>query len=155
MDEGNWLLGTRLRALAAGLAAASDPAESARLWREAQEAVAAAGADQDADVALPILERSLPDLQALFAAWDAGRAGLPAWDLAVLKRAMKAFRRRIDLARADEESSTSRNPLSRGESSGITGVRPPEQYPPDVWALLIRQGRLRDGGDGVLESTAG
>ena len=155
MDEGNWLLSTRLRALAAALAATSDPAETARHWHEAQAAIAAAGADQDADVALPVLEKSLPDLQALLAAWDTARAGLPAWDLAVLKRAMKAFRRRIDLARADEESSTSRNPLSRGESSGITGVRPPEQYPPDVWDLLVRQGRLRDAGQGILESTAG
>jgi hypothetical protein len=30
-------------------------------------------------------------------------------------------------------------------------VRPPEQFTKDVWDLLVAQGRLRDGGQGLLE----
>jgi hypothetical protein len=154
VTEGNWLLSRRLRDAATRIAASTDAAASEALWREAERDVAAAGASEDAAVALPVLERSLPELRALFAAWDAGTAPLPAWDQAVLKRAMNAWRKRLKLTRADDEISSSRNPLSRGQSSGITGVQPPDQYPPEIWALLVSQGRLRDGGHGILESTA-
>jgi hypothetical protein len=54
--------------------------------------------------------------------------------------------------RLDDESSSSRNPLSRGEESTILGVRPPEQYAEEIWQFLVLQGRLRDVGDGLLES---
>ena len=36
-------------------------------------------------------------------------------------------------------------------ASSITGVRPPDGYGADVWELLVAQGRLRDGGHGLLE----
>ena len=68
-----------------------------------------------------------------------------------MKRALKAYRKRLKLMRLDDESSASRNPLSKGESSHILGVKPPENYPPEVWAYLIKQGKLRDGGHGLLE----
>jgi hypothetical protein len=153
-DEENWLLTTRLSALASRLrAAAPDAAEP--LWREADAAIAAAGAGEDADVALPVMERSLASLEALLAAWDAGRARIPDWDQAVLKRAMNAFKKRLKLTRADDEVTSSRNPLSRGAASGILGIPPPERFAPDVWSLLVRQGRLKDAGHGLLEPAAG
>jgi len=152
-DEAHWLLSARLRATVTSLEAASDEATQAALWRAAERAVDEAGAAEDADVALPVMERSQPDLLALLAAWDARRKPLPVWDQAVLKRAMKALNRRLDLTRGDDEVSSSRNPLTRGGASSITGVRPPERYPTEVWALLVAHGRLRDAGDGVLEPT--
>lgn len=152
--EENWLLGTRLRELATRLRAAA-PGDVESLWREADAAVAAAGAGEDADVALPVMERSLPALDALIAGWDAGRVRLPDWDQAVLKRAMNAFKKRLKLTRADDEVTSSRNPLSKGAASGILGIPPPERFTRDVWALLVRQGRLRDAGHGLLEPAAG
>lgn len=151
-DEQHWLLSARLRTLAAALATADAPTAEVH-WRSALAAVKEAGATEEADVALPVMERSLPDLVALVAAWAARRAPLPAWDQAVLKRAMKALNRRLDLTRGDDEVSSSRNPLTRGGASSITGVRPPERYPAEVWAVLVAHGRLRDAGDGVLEPT--
>ena len=38
-----------------------------------------------------------------------------------------------------------------GERSGITGVEPPDTYGPDVWAELLRTGRLVDGGHHMVE----
>ena len=69
----------------------------------------------------------------------------------MLKRALKAYRKRLKLMRLDDESSGSRNPLSKGESSAILGVRPPEQYPQEIWDFLVQQGKLRDAGGGLLE----
>jgi hypothetical protein len=64
---------------------------------------------------------------------------------------MNAYKKRLRLFRTDDEASSSRNPLSRGARSSIAGVRPPEAYGEDVWALLVAHGRLRDGGHGLLE----
>lgn len=154
-DAENWLLRTRLRDAHARIAAAPGTDAAAAAWRAAQAAVQAAGAGEDADVALPVLERDLQALDALLAAWDARKLPLSGWDQAVLKRAMNAYKRRLKLTRADDEFSSSRSPFSRGASSGINGTRPPEQYTQDIWALLVAQGRLRDGGDGLLEPGAG
>jgi hypothetical protein len=150
-DVENWLLITRLRAAHARVAQAASPADADAAWREAEAALAAADADEIDDVALPVLERDASALGALLAAWDARKAPLTAWDKAVLDRALNALKRRIKLTRADDEFSSSRNPMSRGAESGITGVRPPEPYTQDVWDLLVAHGRLRDGGDGLLE----
>lgn len=147
----NWLLCSRLRAIHARLAAGTDPAAATVAWRQAEAAVHAAGADEDAAVALPVLERDLGELTALLSAWDARKTPLPAWDQAVLKRAMNAYKKRLKLARADDAISSSRNPLSRGASSGILGIRPPDQYEQEIWDLLVAHGRLRDAGDGLLE----
>jgi len=153
-DTENWLLRTRLRDCRARLEAGGDPASVDAAWREAERAVAEAGAGEDAAVALPVLERDVSALRALLAAWDARSLPLTAWDQAVLKRAHNAYKKRLKLTRADDEFSSSRNPLSRGASSGITGVRPPEQYTQDIWDVLVAQGRLRDGGHGLLEPGA-
>lgn len=154
-DAENWLLRTRLRASRERIAVAVDAAAAEDGWRAAEAAVAAAGEQESADVALPILERDVQALDALLAAWDARTLPLAAWDQAVLKRALNAYKRRLKLTRADDEASSSRGPFSRGAASGIRGTRPPEQYSTDIWELLVAQGRLCDGGDGLLEPGTG
>ena len=68
-----------------------------------------------------------------------------------LKRAMKAFRKRLKLTRLDDESRLGGDAMTKGEKSSVCGVRPPEQYPPDVWQELVALGRLRDIGHGLYE----
>ena len=68
-----------------------------------------------------------------------------------IKRAMKAFRKRLKLMRLDDESRLGHDPLSKGVKSTIIGIRPPEQYPPDVWDDLVARGRLRRDDHGVYE----
>jgi hypothetical protein len=67
-------------------------------------------------------------------------------DKAVLKRAMKAFRKRLKLTRLDDESRNTRGVFSGGKVSGVVAVSPPSQFPQEVWDELARQGRLIESG---------
>ena len=60
-----------------------------------------------------------------------------------IKRAMKAFRKRLKLMRLDDESRLGHDPLSKGIKSTIFAIKPPERYPPAVWDELVDRGRLR------------
>jgi hypothetical protein len=62
------------------------------------------------------------------------------------KRAYKAFKKRLKLAKLDDESG-----LSRGGSkkSGIAGITPPTGHPVEVWEELVKEGKLRREGSGT------
>jgi hypothetical protein len=57
-----------------------------------------------------------------------------------LKRALKAFKKRLKLARLDDESGLSRG---GGKKSGITGITPPSGHPPGIWEELVSKGKLK------------
>ena len=69
-----------------------------------------------------------------------------------LKRAMKAFRKRLKLARLDEESKLGHDALTKGGHSTIVGVKAPEQYPQEVWDRLVELGRLQAIGHGLYQA---
>ena len=56
-----------------------------------------------------------------------------------LKRALKAFKKRLKLTKLDEESGLSRG---GGKKSGITGITPPTGHPPGIWDELVAKGKL-------------
>ena len=68
-----------------------------------------------------------------------------------LKRAMKAFKKRLKLARLDAESTLGRGAMSGGKDSGIVAIAPPHQYPKEIWEELVRRGRLKYVGQGLYE----
>lgn len=68
----------------------------------------------------------------------------------MLKRAMKAFKKRLKLTSLDDDSRLGRGPFSGG-STGVYAIRPPDQFPPEVWRELCRQGKLRDSGHGMYQ----
>ncbi len=68
----------------------------------------------------------------------------------ILKRAMKAFKKRLKLTALDEDSRLGGGPFSKGDQ-GVVGIMPPNQYPPAVWRELVKQGKLRDAGHGMYE----
>ena len=72
-------------------------------------------------------------------------------DPAQLKNAMKAFKKRLKLARLDDESRLGHGAMSSGGRSGIVAIPPPTRYPQAVWDELVRQGRLRRAGQGLYE----
>jgi len=64
-----------------------------------------------------------------------------------LKRAMKAFKKRLKLTRLDDESRLGRSPLTSG-GSGIVSIIPPREFPQAVWDQLVAQGQLSKDRDG-------
>jgi hypothetical protein len=72
---------------------------------------------------------------------------------AYLRRALKAFKKRLKLTRLDAESGLGGGPLSGGRASGIVAVRPPNRYPQEAWDKLVEMGRLRNSGSGLYELT--
>jgi hypothetical protein len=57
-----------------------------------------------------------------------------------LKRALKAFKKRLKLTRLDDESGLSRG---GGKQSVITGITPPTGHPPGIWEELVQNGKLK------------
>lgn len=68
-----------------------------------------------------------------------------------LKEALKAYKKRLKLARLDDESRLGHGAMTKGGKSGILGVRAPEQFPKEIWEALVEKGRLRYGGNGLYE----
>ena len=59
-----------------------------------------------------------------------------------LKKAMKAFKKRLKLTQLDDESRLGRSPLTGGGTSGIESIIPPRDFPQEIWDELVKQGRL-------------
>ena len=72
-------------------------------------------------------------------------------DRQIRKKAMKAFRKRLKLTRLDEESKLGYGAMTGGHKSGVVAIEPPRQFPPEVWAELVKQGRLKNAGRGFYE----
>ena len=68
-----------------------------------------------------------------------------------LKKAFKTFRKRLRLTRLDAESTLGSGALSGGRKSGIVAVRPPNNFPQEVWDKLVEMGKLRREGMGLYE----
>jgi hypothetical protein len=68
-----------------------------------------------------------------------------------LKRAFKAFKKRLKLTRLDEESGIAGGPLSGGRSSDIVAITPPQGFAQAVWDELVKQGKLKYAGHGTYE----
>ena len=66
-----------------------------------------------------------------------------------LKRAMKAFKKRLKLTRLDDESGLGHGDKSR--RAGIMAVRPPDRYPQEVWDKLVEMGKLQNAGHGLYQ----
>ena len=68
-----------------------------------------------------------------------------------LRKAMKAYKKRLKLTRLDDESSLGRGPLTGGRSSGIVAITPPSQFRKAVWDELVARGRLKYAGQGLYQ----
>jgi hypothetical protein len=68
----------------------------------------------------------------------------------VLKSALKAFKKRLKLTALDDDSRLGRGALSSGPA-GVFAIKPPSQFPQQVWDELCRQGKLHDSGHGLYE----
>jgi hypothetical protein len=67
-----------------------------------------------------------------------------------LKSALKAFKKRLKLTALDDDSGLGRGAFSKGHT-GVFAIRPPNQFPAEVWLELRRQGKLVDSGHGMYQ----
>ncbi len=68
-----------------------------------------------------------------------------------LKRALKAFRRKLKSFRRDDESRLGSKYGTSGKVSAITAIEPPKEFPAAVWQKLADLGRLKRSGGGTYE----
>jgi hypothetical protein len=121
-----------------------------KTWGDAREALTASG-EKAEDIAAAVANEDTDAVRALFEQWHSGKRHLPEHDREVLKRALKAYRKRLKITVLDAESSIGGGPMSSGRASNIVGVTPPERYPRPVWDELVRQGRLIASRHGTYE----
>lgn len=98
--------------------------------------------------AIPVNDtRTVKQMQAEKAA----EGGFDSLDRENLKRALKAFRKKLKNMRRDDESRLGNRYTTYGKQSGIAAITPPNQYPTAVWEKLVEEGRLKKGGQGTYE----
>lgn len=142
---------TRLNDLLAAIRKAPDPRRAAEEWKQAYrllqktglpaERVAGVVGMRDADGLAGLLnELQCPSPS------TAPAAEVPSEE--VCAKALQAFNKRLSLAMLDEESKLGRNPMTKGASSTLAGIPPPNEWPEAVWQELVRQGKLRYIGHG-------
>ena len=136
--------------LAARHAEIASGAANEEAWSAASQALAGVK-DVDPDLAAAIAAKDAAALKAVLDAWTSGKRPYPEHDRDLLKRAMRAFRKRLGVTVLDSESNVGGGPLSGGRSSDIAGITPPRDYPREIWLELARQGRLVNAGQGVFE----
>lgn len=68
-----------------------------------------------------------------------------------IRKALKAFKKRIKLARLDDESRLGHGAMSHGGPSGIQAIQPPREFPQAIWDELAKQGRIVYVGHGLYE----
>jgi len=144
-DPKTMLLCHTLNELAARL---DDPTQTT-VWQEAHLALTAAEVEEQDLLDVVTLEDG-DGLKALLAHWASPQGLLPAHDRGILKRALKAFRKRLKLNRLDEESRLG-GAFSKGLKSDTVAITPPDQIPAAIWQELARQGRLVDAKQGMYE----
>ena len=147
-DPRNLLFCRELTDIVAMLDGGADPDE---MWKLARNLFYVAREDADIELFVAIDERDLDGLRTIVRQWESGERPLSEHDRGVLKRALKAFRKRLRLVRLDAESSVGGGPMSAGRESSIVGVAAPDSYPQEVWDILVRQKRLVEGNDGNYE----
>jgi hypothetical protein len=62
--------------------------------------------------------------------------------------AMRAFRKRLKLARLADESKLGGRYVSGGRKSEIDAIQPPNEFAPEVWQALVKAGQLKHTGQG-------
>jgi hypothetical protein len=102
-----------------------------------------------------VRERDVAGLDAIVAAIENPRATPAAKPAAAsdavrgqMGAAMRAFRKRLKLARLADESKLGGRQLSGGKQSEIDAIQPPTDYPREVWEALVADGQLKHTGGG-------
>jgi hypothetical protein len=150
-----------LEALAEKLATL-DPGESGPVWGAAHKLLLKTDTDHAA-AGRVIMHRDIGEFQSVLAglrgeapaapAEPEPAPAAPAHDIPAteLKKALRAFKKRLKLTRLDHESRLSVSPLTSGKTADIDAILPPHEFPKAVWEALCAEGRLVNVGAGFYE----
>ncbi len=141
MAERNPLLCRRIAEAIAAVRA--DPSRADALWSNMRADYATTSL-MDSEVVAAIEGRNVEAVERILDDWDRDRRPRPFEDRELLKKAMKAFRKRLKVTRLDDESRLGRSHTTKGAASAIVGITPPTEYAAAIWVELARQGRLVD-----------
>lgn len=145
----------KLRSVVEDLRAPKNPMGILDQWQLAGRLLARFPVDQ-AQAARVCRDRDLPALDAMVTglekpasskAPDTGEQG-PAVSEADMTAALKAFKKRLKLARLADESKLGGRYTSGGRQSQIDAILPPTEFPPAVWKALEKAGKLKHTGQG-------
>lgn len=71
-----------------------------------------------------------------------------------LRKALKAFKKRMKLTQLDDDSKLGHSPLT-GHHSKVTSIQPPIGFGREIWEELADKGYLKRDGSGFYELIAG
>ncbi len=97
-------------------------------------------------------EKDAPGLEALVAKLENPETTPEAPAVEVSERemndALRMFRKRIKLARLNDESRLGGRGMTAGKKSDIASIEGPKEFPRRVWKALAKAGKLSDEGHG-------
>ena len=71
-----------------------------------------------------------------------------------LKKALKAFKKRLKLTRLDDESKLGHSPLTGGGAK-VVSIQAPNGFGREIWEELVAKGFLKNEGRGFYELVEG
>jgi hypothetical protein len=71
-----------------------------------------------------------------------------------LKKALKAFKKRLKLTQLDDDSKLGRSPLTGGKTTVIS-IQPPSGFGREIWEELAEKGFLKPDGGGFYKLEPG
>lgn len=72
-----------------------------------------------------------------------------------LRKALKAFKKRLKLTQLDDDSRLGHGPMSSGSGGKVMSIQPPAGFGGEIWEELANQGYLKRDGIGFYELVAG
>jgi len=144
----------KARSVAEDIKKGKDPVKLMNDWELAGRILARLTKDQ-AEVKRICTQRDIPGLEALLDTIEgkvtaAASVQLPDFPPEELDRALKAFKKRLQVNRLADESKLGGRYTSGGRKSGIDAIMPPDEFPREIWLVLVRDGKLKDMGGGFF-----
>ena len=72
-----------------------------------------------------------------------------------LKKAMKAFKKRLKLTKLDDDSRIGHGPMSGGNKDQVVSIQPPSGFGKEIWEELADLGFLKRDGIGFYQVVEG
>jgi hypothetical protein len=71
-----------------------------------------------------------------------------------LRKALKAFKKRLKLTQLEDDSKLGHSPLT-GAKSKVVAIQPPSGFGREIWVELAEKGYLKDDGGGFYQLVPG